>query len=104
LSRLIARSRDPLPRAIAAWHAEGGSIARDGRTVRLLRPPTNNSAPGLNVLAADATEQAIRTHQAALEQLCIPAVTPEQAAQVQSVLTAAGASVTYVTRPVQAAS
>jgi DNA polymerase-1 len=100
MDRLIIRSRDPLPRAIAAWHAEGGTITRDGRMVRLLRPPPTHSASGQAELAF---EHPLHVHQAALEHLCVPSVTPEQAAQVRAVLAAAGASVTYVTDPTQAA-
>jgi DNA polymerase I-like protein with 3'-5' exonuclease and polymerase domains len=95
-ARAVSRVQpDPFRRAIAAWHAEGGSITRDGRTVRLLRGPSE--------LAIAPTEHALHRHQATLERLCIPSVTPEQTAQVRAVLGAAGASVAYITDPIQAA-
>jgi DNA polymerase-1 len=104
MSARLSRPRDPLPRAIATWHAEGGTVVRDGRSVRLLTP-TPHSASGQAALGlvSNHGNHALQAHQDALGRLCIPSVTDEQARQVHAVLAAAGASVAYVTDPAQAA-
>jgi DNA polymerase-1 len=50
----------------------------------------------------DAVESFLHRHLDALEQLCVPAVTRQEAEQVRAILRDAGAIVTYVANPAQA--
>jgi DNA polymerase I-like protein with 3'-5' exonuclease and polymerase domains len=93
LSRVSGGDRQTekaLHRSIRAFLRDGGTIWRDRGRV-LLRHDKQDRA---TVLAASLE---------ALERLCVPAVTEEQAALTRAVLEAAGASVAYVDDPEAAA-
>ena len=87
-------ARDPLRSALRSFHAAGGRVRRDG--LRVLLDTTTSSA---TVQASDEAVTVLRRHQEALERLCVPAVSAEQAERTRAVLAAAGATRGLCHRP-----
>ena len=96
--RQAARAQpNPLRPALVAYLAAGGQVLRAGEAVTL--DPLPDSATD----AARTAEAALTAGLEALASLCVPSVTPAEAAAVRAVLEAAAAHVHYVTTETDAA-